>query len=343
MLRRVIHILCQRTRTRLPVLLHAPRRYIHSQMAANASNGIFVGPPTVNEPVLSYAPGSKERKELQAAYDTLFATPIDAPMFIGGKEVRTGQTSRLVCPHDHKHDIGSFHLGTKEHVVQAIDAALHARKTWATMSWEHRASVFLKVSPLLREYRRQETSHKVLVVLFCSSVNRTSFVFVRESASFFFCLFGWLVCCRLVFALLRASDQRGSLCVIGCRSDGGALPRQDQCGHNDWTVEERVPGRDRLCVRAGGLSAHQREVHAGHLPRPAPFGPRHLEPRRVQRAGGLCAGAPLRFVPQFILIDGKSVYPMRFANILCPFFKHRPCVLYLAAAVAIRLAPARSC
>lgn len=118
-------------------------------MAANASNGMFVGPRVVNERVLSYAPGSAERKELQTVYDQLFATPIDAPMFIGGKEVRTGKTSRLVCPHDHKHDLGHFHVGAREHVVQAIDSALVARKTWSTTSWEHRAAVFLKAADLM--------------------------------------------------------------------------------------------------------------------------------------------------------------------------------------------------
>ena len=110
-----------------------------------ASKGFFAVPEIVNEPVLSYAPGSAERKALQKAYDELFQNPVDAPMFIGGKEVRTGKTKPLVCPHDHKHNLGQYHVGTAEHVTQAIDAALSAKTKWEALDWEHRASIFLKV------------------------------------------------------------------------------------------------------------------------------------------------------------------------------------------------------
>jgi 1-pyrroline-5-carboxylate dehydrogenase len=109
------------------------------------SKGFFVVPEIVNETVLSYAPGSAERKSLQKAYDELFASSIDAPMYIGGKEVRTGKTKPLVCPHDHKHHLGQYHVGTAEHVTQAIDAALAAKPQWESLSWEHRAAIFLKV------------------------------------------------------------------------------------------------------------------------------------------------------------------------------------------------------
>eukprot|EP00047_Mylnosiga_fluctuans_P001873 m.222271 g.222271 ORF g.222271 m.222271 type:complete len:567 (+) comp10733_c0_seq1:1218-2918(+) len=114
-----------------------------------SSKGIFTVPPVTNEPVLSYAPGSPERKALQEAYDALFANPIDAPMVIGGKEVRTGKTKPLVCPHDHKHNIGVYHVGGAEHVTQAIDAGLAAKKNWEALSWENRAAIFLKAADLL--------------------------------------------------------------------------------------------------------------------------------------------------------------------------------------------------
>lgn len=114
-------------------------------MSSNASNAFFTVPPSVNEPVLSYAPGSSERQAVQATYDELFSKPVDVPMYIGGKEVRTGNTARIICPHDHKHDLGHYHVGTENHVRQAIDAALVAKPKWEALSWEHRAAIFLKV------------------------------------------------------------------------------------------------------------------------------------------------------------------------------------------------------
>jgi 1-pyrroline-5-carboxylate dehydrogenase len=40
-------------------------------------------------------------------------------------------------------------MGTKEHVIMAIDAALAARKKWQAMPWHERASIFLKAADLI--------------------------------------------------------------------------------------------------------------------------------------------------------------------------------------------------
>ena len=111
--------------------------------------GIFNVPVAVNEPVLSYAPGSPEREELQATIKDMMSREIDAPMIIGGKEVRTGDKKPMSPPHKHKHILGYYHAGGAEHTRQAIDAALEARTAWAELSWEHRASIFLKAADLL--------------------------------------------------------------------------------------------------------------------------------------------------------------------------------------------------
>ena len=50
-------------------------------------------PPPVNEPIKSYAPGSPERASLKARLKTMAAETVDIPLFIGGKEIRTGNTS----------------------------------------------------------------------------------------------------------------------------------------------------------------------------------------------------------------------------------------------------------
>ncbi|MCH8319244.1 MAG: aldehyde dehydrogenase family protein, partial [Bacteroidetes bacterium] len=113
------------------------------------SKGFFNVPTPENEPVLSYAPGTKERDELKAALKEARSKEIDIPMFIGGKEVRTGNTVKISPPHDHKHFLGHYHAGDASHVKAAVDAALKAKEKWANISWEHRASIFLKAADLL--------------------------------------------------------------------------------------------------------------------------------------------------------------------------------------------------
>ncbi len=111
--------------------------------------GIYKVPTAVNEPIKSYAAGSAERKELQAMLKELRSKEIDIPMYIGGKEVRSENKTRLAPPHDHKHTLGYFHKSDKTHVTQAIDAALAAKEQWANLAWEHRASIFLKAAELI--------------------------------------------------------------------------------------------------------------------------------------------------------------------------------------------------
>src|SRR5438105_12301704 len=60
-------------------------------------------PTPLNEPVLSYAPGTRERTELKQALQDLSGRQIDIPIVIGGKEIRTGRTVDTVMPHDHGH------------------------------------------------------------------------------------------------------------------------------------------------------------------------------------------------------------------------------------------------
>ncbi|GAB2956622.1 L-glutamate gamma-semialdehyde dehydrogenase [Hymenobacter coalescens] len=113
------------------------------------ANGFFNVPAPKNEPVKGYAPGSPERAELKAMLKELKKQERDIPMYIGGQEVRTGNTQRISPPHDHKHTLGHFHLGTAEHVQQAIDAALAARPLWVELPWQERAAIFLKAAELL--------------------------------------------------------------------------------------------------------------------------------------------------------------------------------------------------
>jgi 1-pyrroline-5-carboxylate dehydrogenase len=111
--------------------------------------GIYKVPTPINEPIKMYAPGSPERTELKKMLADLRSVELDIPMYIGGKEVRSENKTRLAPPHDHKHTLGHFHKSSKEHVTQAIDAALAAKEKWTNLSWEHRASIFLKAAELI--------------------------------------------------------------------------------------------------------------------------------------------------------------------------------------------------
>lgn len=113
------------------------------------TKGFFNVPVAINEPVLSYAPGSKERAELQEVLREMRSGEITIPMTIGGKSVTTGKLERIHPPHDIEHTLGYYHQGDASHVNQAIVAALAAREKWASLEWQHRASIFLKAADLL--------------------------------------------------------------------------------------------------------------------------------------------------------------------------------------------------
>lgn len=111
--------------------------------------GIFNVPYAVNEPVKSYAPGSPERVSLQAAYDKMFNQVTEVPMRIGNKNVTTNNKKDICPPHNHQKVVGHFYDGDASHAKEAIDVALASREQWANLSWEHRASIFLKAADLI--------------------------------------------------------------------------------------------------------------------------------------------------------------------------------------------------
>ena len=111
--------------------------------------GFFNVPVPSNEPVLAYTPGSKEKIELKKMMNTLRSQVWDIPMFIGGEEIRTEDKRPISPPHDHQHVIAHYHHGDEGHVELAINAAMNAKEEWEDLSWEHRASIFLKAADLI--------------------------------------------------------------------------------------------------------------------------------------------------------------------------------------------------
>ena len=114
---------------------------------------VFAGrrrvPRPENDPNLSYAPGTAARAELKARLKQMAGETVDIPIIIGGKEIRTGATGKVVMPHKHGHILGNFHKATDEHVRMAADVAVKARKEWSSWSFDDRAAVFLRAAELL--------------------------------------------------------------------------------------------------------------------------------------------------------------------------------------------------
>ncbi len=153
-------------------------------------NAFFNVPTPVNEAVKSYAPGSLEREEVLREYKSMFNSTVDIPMYIGSEEVRTGNTKPLSPPHDHKHQVGTYHLAEKKHVQEAIENALENRSKWANTPWEQRAAVFLKAADLIsKKYRykinaatmiaQSKTIHQAEIDAACEFID-----FLRFNVSF---------------------------------------------------------------------------------------------------------------------------------------------------------------
>jgi 1-pyrroline-5-carboxylate dehydrogenase len=106
-------------------------------------------PAPVNDPNLTYLPGSPERAELKARLAKMVSERIDIPIIIGGQEIRTGRLARAVMPHDHGHVLAEWHMADAAHVHQALKAAADARAEWASWSLHERAAVFLRAAELL--------------------------------------------------------------------------------------------------------------------------------------------------------------------------------------------------
>lgn len=147
------------------------------------SNAIFTPKKPVNEPVKDYIAGSIERIQLDEALAKLKSEVIDIPMYINGKEITSSEKIKIVSPHDHGQLLGYYNKGEKEHVTIAIDAALETRKKWANMSWEHRATIFLKAADLMAgKYRAKLNAATMLGQ--SKSVHQSEIDSVCESVDF---------------------------------------------------------------------------------------------------------------------------------------------------------------
>lgn len=118
-------------------------------------HGMFKTPPPRNTEVFSYEPGTPARVELTSKIQELQHQQFEIPLIIGGRRVETGRLGDCRMPHDHQAVIGQYHQAGSAEVLQAIDQAHAAWKSWSQMPWESRAAIFLKAADLLTGCARQ--------------------------------------------------------------------------------------------------------------------------------------------------------------------------------------------
>ncbi|HLG72696.1 MAG TPA: L-glutamate gamma-semialdehyde dehydrogenase [Chloroflexota bacterium] len=106
-------------------------------------------PKAVNEPVLSYAPGTPERAALREKLASMAGQRMEIASIVGGKDLRTGALAQAVMPHCHSHVLADVHMGGAEETRQAIQAAKWTWESWSRASCEERAAIFLRAAELL--------------------------------------------------------------------------------------------------------------------------------------------------------------------------------------------------
>src|SRR5215216_1781127 len=108
-------------------------------------------PVPVNEAVLGYAPGSKERAGIESALERMASEdPLELTATIDGVSKRaSGDSFDVTMPSDHSHILGHSAHATRADATEAIDAALAAAPGWAELGFEQRAAVFLRAADLL--------------------------------------------------------------------------------------------------------------------------------------------------------------------------------------------------
>ncbi|KAJ8507378.1 hypothetical protein ONZ45_g10240 [Pleurotus djamor] len=110
----------------------------------------FKVPAIENEPMKSYAPGSAERKALEAAIAQMSQElPFEVPCIVNGKPVKTGKIAKQPIPSDHAKHLCTYHEANEATVASAIDGALQAKAAWESMPWNDRAAIFLKAADLV--------------------------------------------------------------------------------------------------------------------------------------------------------------------------------------------------
>jgi 1-pyrroline-5-carboxylate dehydrogenase len=113
-------------------------------------------PAPVNEPNLTYAPGTPEREALVVEIDRLKRREHDLKAHIGGRRRSGGgREIKVVQPHDHQHVLGVMKNSDGADAKAAINAAAKAAPDWQALPFDERCAILLKAADLLAGPWRQ--------------------------------------------------------------------------------------------------------------------------------------------------------------------------------------------
>ncbi|NUS51010.1 MAG: aldehyde dehydrogenase family protein, partial [Nocardioidaceae bacterium] len=113
-------------------------------------------PAPLNEPNLTYAPGTLERAELELELKRQEDQQVDLTATIGGtKKMGGGAEVPVVQPHDHQHVLGVLKHASKTDARAAVQAAQAAAPGWRALPFDERAAIILKAADLLAGPWRQ--------------------------------------------------------------------------------------------------------------------------------------------------------------------------------------------
>ncbi len=126
-------------------------------------NAVSEIPKPVNEPVLSYAPGTAERRQVKDALRAMASETRELTSYIDGKAVRGQERVPVRMPHDHQKVVGEIWSAGEAEIGAAITAAQRARAAWTATSQGERIGIFLKAAELLAgRYRARANAATML-------------------------------------------------------------------------------------------------------------------------------------------------------------------------------------
>lgn len=105
----------------------------------------------VNEPCEDIRANDASWQKFAAAVEK-FRTPHDLPMIIDGKKVYSSQKTKNINPSTLQ-DLGTIQEATAEHANQAINAALKAKASWASLSPSARILKFRDLEAVLLKWK----------------------------------------------------------------------------------------------------------------------------------------------------------------------------------------------
>ncbi len=119
-------------------------------------DAVTTPPVPVNEPNLTYAPGSPERDALVVELDKLERKQHTLRAHINGRKRNGGGAEiKVVQPHDHQHVLGTMKNSTTKDAEAAVKAAKDAALPWQRMPFDDKCAIILKAADLLAGPWRQ--------------------------------------------------------------------------------------------------------------------------------------------------------------------------------------------